>query len=339
MNSLKLNDFSVWILTSLFVIFASGCGDASIADDGAVDMDGVDRVDGTDTQTDAGPDAVPDNPPDLAPDAPDGTDGPDSPDTLPDPPPDSTDVVEEEGPPPECEYDDVTEHGSYCYGIRVDVAASIPGGVPRARYYFDVTRPEGEYDERCAYLDSVIVHGDSGEVRTGEARYSLRERGFVLEGEAASGETTACTDNNRIEVFGIEFTGRTPAGKFSGSCNMGPGWKWPPEVTLACHSGLETSLVADTMEYGPPATSEVYVYGMFGNHGPEALTGFTVTSTTWHNLEWMSDAFMLVEPPWWFLDIWSSDPAWEDRVDAGTWHAVNFSWSAMEAPFPESECP
>jgi len=297
-----------------------------------------------DPQAEDGPETA-EIPPDVIDTAPDPVQDTDAVDTLPDmtdtAPDTITDPVEEE-PPPECEFDDTTEHGSYCHGVRVDVARDIPGGVPRTHYFLDVTVPDGDYDKRCIYLDEVIIAGDSETIRTDEARYEIDAGTFVLEGEAAPGELSACMAESRIEVFQVRYHGRSPVGTFSGTCNVGGGWRWPPEVTLACHTGLEAGFVADVMIdiYTPPfSATEVYLWGVFGNHGAAALTGFSMGQPTWKTLDWMGESMIMTDPPWMFLDIWSSDPPWEDRVDPGTWHGASFSWDAFDYVPGEMFCP
>ncbi|MBN1771751.1 MAG: hypothetical protein JXB32_10845 [Deltaproteobacteria bacterium] len=243
---------------------------------------------------------------------------------------------------PDCVWDDTTELTSYCHGAVVDLSRDVPGGGNRVRYAFDVTRPEGDYDLRCVRLDAVTVYRGETVIRTAEAEPTGSHLWqVVVEAEANAEELAACAGTERVEVFGIEYHGVTPLGAFRGSCNRSGGWRWPPEVTLACHTGVEASLgrTDGHRMLTPMQLTSVDMMGGFGNHSAVPLTGFTLGAPTWRALDGGGEEYAMDRPPWELSGPWWDRPPWEDRVEPGGWGWVNLQWSGLEAPVPDRFCP
>jgi hypothetical protein len=238
---------------------------------------------------------------------------------------------EDEDAAAECVYDDTVEHSSTCTTFRVDVARDSPGGLDRTLLTFHVAYPGGDYDRRCLILDSVTVTRGGETVHTGEARYRQRDDAFILEDEAAAGELAACQEQERANVFAVEYHGRSPAGSFAGACDL---THWPPQTTLACHTGLEAnlSLFGDVVMVDPSFIAPDFgIDGALGNHGAETLASFSLDAMTWRGIDTPTDAIPLVDPPWLSSGLWNEDPPWEDRVDPGTWQPVEINVGPTEA--------
>lgn len=324
MKKNKLNLFPSSAISGILIFFLACGGNTLEMDTDAGDQEAENDVEGHENIFDI-IDAA-----DVRPDADPDIHDNDAPDVDSEVRPDASDVAGEDAEP-ECTFDDTIEHHSTCYRIRVDVNRNIPGGVDRTRYLFNVTYPEGDYDRRCVLLDEVIVTRMGETTRAGEAFYEETYDAFVLEGGATADELLACEEDSRVDVFSIEYHGISPVGSFTGRCS-GSGWGWP-KVTLACNTGLEASvfILIDEVDVNPSRMSPNFDFDcIFGNHGEDALTDFSLAEPTWHNLDISSESILLTYPPWTVGEFWHTDPPWEDRVDPETRRPARFVVNANE---------
>ncbi len=256
----------------------------------------------------------------------DGQDGSDA-----DAPPDSIPDGEDADAPPDCVYDDTIEHDAYCRVMKLDVARDVPGGTDRALYTFEIDYPEGDYDPHCLVMDQFTVTGGGEVIRTAPASFDPSADRFFMDDAAAPGELAACDGQGRANLFIVSFSGRSPAGSFHGECDTS---HWTPQTTLACHSGVEASFSTfDGTTYVDSSFTAPYLDfdGSFGNHGPAALTTFTMDSLTWRNLDNPTETLPLTGAVWINSGFWNDDPAWDDRVDPDTRQPVTFNVGATES--------
>jgi hypothetical protein len=302
---------------ALLLVFLAACGGGGTKGDAA---DG--EVDAVPDTGEEGAD-VPDLAPDRDADSQDG-DGVDL-------PPDTEPDGEDADAPPECIFDDTVEHDAYCRLMQMDVAREIPGGGDRTLYTFQIDYPGGDYDKRCLVMDEFTVTRGGEVIRAAAASFDPAVDRFFMDDEATPGELEACGGEGRVNLFAVSYSGRSPAGKFSGGCDTS---HWTPQTTLACHSGVEASFsIFNLTIYVDSSMTAPYIDfdGSFGNHGSSALATFTMDALTWHNLDNPSETLALTGPLWVNSGFWNDDPAWEDRVEPDTRQPVTFNVGATEA--------
>jgi hypothetical protein len=300
-------------LQLLLLTACGGTGTQGDALDGDADpaVEGVDGTDGADLPPDHGTDMQ-------------DADGADS-------PPDPATDVEDEDVPTGCVYNDTVDHDSYCRVMQMDVARNIPGGLDRTLYTFQIDYPGGDYDRECLVMDEFTVSMGGGVIRTAAASFDAEADRFFMDDTATPGELQACDGDGRANLFVVSYRGRSPAGSFHGECDTS---HWTPQTTLACHSGVEAGLSTfDGTTYVDSSFTAPYLdfNGSFGNHGPDALTSFTLDSITWNNIDNPSESLPLTSPVWTSSGFYHVHPLWSDRVDPDTWQPVTFNVGATEA--------